>query len=488
MSKSLSKLGARISPLALALTLAFPLGAAAASKPAAKPMHEQLQAEIDQLKMELAELKKMVMQKAATPAPVVVQAPPPPAPAPVAMVDPVDFNRIKVKVEAMEDSQESSGFKGFKVSGIMDAAYLFNQRAHRGSLMFLNNQDGGETNDLTQDGWGYDNSNFGGVSIKFEKELSGGVMSMLSLRPRKSATGTGVPNIVEEATLTIPLPERMFAVVGKLISFNGYEYADVFQNKSITHNLLWDFGGPSFITGAGLNFTVSGVAFKTMLGNLNSYRDLPGNNNSGLHWRGDVTLGEFSGWGASGMHGKLSGQRYNYAEADYWYTRGDLTLNAQIEGSWHRNGAFNGGDASHTGVSALAAYKLSPEWEAHIRGDWLSNTKNGGGNPAILIGGLCPDDGSGTATLAQRCGDYRNGFGPGVVFNSTSGLWELGDINRGTKRTALTLGMNYQFHDNGLVKIEYRYDHSDLNSFVDQKDGSYKKSNSLFGVQTVVKF
>lgn len=487
MSKPRLKMSAKISPIVLALALAFPFAAEAATKPAPKPTTEQLQAEIDQLKTQLAELKKMVMEKVATPAPVIVQAPPaPPAPPSAPSVDVSEFNRIKVKVEAMEDTQESSGLKGLKISGIIDPTYIFNQRAHRGAFQFLNNQGGAETNDLTQDGWGYDNSTMGGVSIKFEKDLGGGILSMLTLRPQKSASGTG--SIVEEATLTVPLGNGMAAVAGKLISFNGYEYVDAFQNKSVTHNLLWDFGGPSFVTGAGLNFTVSGVAFKTMLGNLNNYRDLPGSNNSGFHWRGDVTIGEFSGWGVSGVHGKIFGHRYNYLEADYWYTRGDLTLNAQLEGSTHANAAFNGGDASHTGISALAAYKLTPEWEAHIRGDWLSNTKNGGGNPAILIGGLCPDDGTGTATLATACGDYRNGFGPGVVFNGTSGLWELGNINRGSKRTALTLGMNYQYHDNGLLKFEYRYDHSDLNSFVDQKDGSYKKSNSLFGVQSVLKF
>ena len=489
MTKPILKMSAKISPMVLALALAFPLAANAANKPVPKPTTEQLQAEIDLLKTQLAELKKMVMEKAATPAPVIVQAPPPPAPAP--SVDVSEFNRIRVKVEAMEDTQESSGMKGLKISGIIDPTYIFNQRAHRGAFQFLNNQGGAETNDLTQDGWGYDNSTMGGATIKFEKDLGGGILSMLSLRPHKSASGTG--SIIEEASLTVPLGNGMSAVAGKLVSYNGYEYSDAFQNKSVTHNLLWDFGGPSFVTGAGLNFTVSGVAFKTILGNLNNYRDLPGSNNSAFHWRGDVTIGEFSGWGVSGVHGKIYGQRYNYLDVDYWYTRGDLTLNAQLEGSTHRNAAFNGGDASHTGISLLAAYKLTPEWEAHIRGDWLNNAKNGGGGPAMLtdvcasgvtdsISGNCPD-----GTPPALYGDYRNGFGPGMV-SSGFGTWVLGDMNRGSKRTALTLGLNYQFHDNGLLKFEYRYDHSDLNSFVDQKDGSFKKSNSLFGVQTVVKF
>lgn len=485
MTKPFTKLSTTISPLVLALALAFPLGASAATQTTAKPSAAQLQSEIDELKKQIAELRKLVMEKAAAPVPVMASKPPAPAPAPVATVDPAEFNRVRVKVEAMEDSQEANGIKGLKISGMIDPVYIYNDRASRGSFLFLNAQDG-EVNDLSQDAFGYDNSNFGGVSIKFEKDLGGGMMAMVNLRPQKSATGSAT--IVEEALLTVPLGGGMAAVAGKAISFNGYEYTDSFQNKSITHNLLWDFGGPSFVTGAGLNFKIGSMAFKTIVGNLNTYRDLPGDDNFGAHWRGDITLGEFSGWGISGMHGQIYDSSYNYLEADYWYTRGDLTLNAQIEGSKMKNGAFNGGNATTTGVSVLAAYKLTPEWEARIRGDYLDNGKNGGGGPAVVFGGLCPDDGTGTATPAATCGDYRNGFGPGVNYNAAAGIWELGNINKGTERTALTLGLNYQYNDNGLLKFEYRYDHSNLNSFVNDKGTNYKNSNSLIGVQTVVKF
>ena len=174
MTKPFLNLSTKLSPLVLALAFAYPLGASAATQATAKPTTEQLQSEIDELKKQLAELKKMVMEKAAAPAPVIVQTPPP-APKPVAVVDPAEFNRIRVKVEAMEDSQEANGMKGLKISGMIDPIYIYNARAHRGSFQFLNAQDG-EVHDLKQDAWGYDNSNFGGVSIKFEKDLGGGMM------------------------------------------------------------------------------------------------------------------------------------------------------------------------------------------------------------------------------------------------------------------------------------------------------------------------
>ena len=512
MSKPFSKRSTKISPIVLALTLAFPLAATAATKPA-KPTTEQLQSEIELLKAQLAELKKMVMEKAATPAPIIVQAPPPPPAKP--SVDVAEFNRIRVKMEAMEDVKESSGFKDFKVSGFLDPTYIFNQRAHRGSVLFLDTQDG-TPNDFTTNAFSYDNSNFGGATIKIEKELDGGAKAMMTLRPHKSGSTT----IVEEALLTIPLDDGIKLIAGKQISWNGYEYVNAPDMKNITHNLLFDFGGPYYVVGGGLTFKFAGMDFKTLAGNLNTHRDVPGSKSRGLHWRGDVGLNEFSGWGASGMHGKVGGQNYNYGEVDFWYTKGDLTFNAQLEGSRHKASAYNGGDASHIGVSALAAYKLTPQWEAVVRGDWYNNSKNGGGGPAFVFGdcsvgtvpvtvnldldssgvigdilgelGIAVDadgDGIQDTVAAGGCGDNRSGFGPGMVDDGTgTNTWVLGDPNRGAKRTALTLGLNYTLSDNALLKFEYRYDRSDINSFFDFNANNYKKSNTVFGVQTVVKF
>lgn len=247
------------------------------------------------------------------------------------------------------------------------------------------------------------------------------------------------------------------------------------------------------MTGVGLKFDLAGFAFQTMVGNLNSNHDLPGSRNSGFHWRGDYELSEFDGWALNGMHGHLYGTSYNYWEADYWYAKGDLTMGAQVETSKHKNQAFNGGDASHVGLSGSLAYKFTPRWEGVVRADWLDNHKNGGFGPAFYWGeddgtqGLCPDDGTGTA-FATSCGDYRNGFGPGAVFNTASGMWELGDPNRGAKRTALSFGLNYTLNESTLIKFELRHDRSDLYSFYNLSDGSYKKTNNTFAVQTVVKF
>ncbi len=469
-----------LSPIALALALAFPVAANAAASNA------DLQKEIDMLKAQLAEIKKLVVQQAAKP-----------APAPVANNDTAalkaEVAAMRVKMDAMEDAKTEAGFDGIKVSGYIDPTYMYSKRAGRGQFLFMNPMDG-EMNDLSTDGSGYMNSNLGGVTLKIEKSFDNGMMATLKLRPHKGANTT----LVEEAYGTVPFGEDGLKVLaGKMNSFNGYETIDATDLKTVTHSLGYDFGGPWFMTGAGLTFDALGFTWKTIAGNMNSDTDLPSkaNHNRGFHWRGDMELSEFAGWGASGMHGTVYGESYHYGEADFWFNRGDWTFNGQLEASKWKNSAANGKDASHLGASFLAAYKLGDGWEAVARADWLDNHKNGGGTPVLSLGNACAastDEGAGCpdgfdVTNSGAFGDYRNGFGPGMFFDDVNG-WILGNGDKGAKRSAITLGLNYQYHENALLKFEVRHDMSDLYSFYDWKDKDFKKSNTTFAAQTVIKF
>src|SRR6266403_1268306 len=49
-----------------------------------------------------------------------------------------DVNRIKVKVEGMEDQQETNGFRNLKISGYADPSYIYNRNTHRSSFVFMN--------------------------------------------------------------------------------------------------------------------------------------------------------------------------------------------------------------------------------------------------------------------------------------------------------------------------------------------------------------
>ena len=224
-----------------AVILAFPVAAMAQST-------QELKSEIDALKAKLQQLEKLIEKQSAAAAA---------APAANA-VDPAEFNRIRVKVESMEDAQETQGFKGLKISGFIDPTYIYSKSNGKGSALFLNNNYSddptGAINDLSQDTFAYYNSYFGGVTLKFEKELENGVKAMVSLRPRRTVANTyDFGSIIEEALVTLPFDGLAWRVIaGQQISWNGYEYVQSNLKKNITANLLLDFAGPGFVTGAGI--------------------------------------------------------------------------------------------------------------------------------------------------------------------------------------------------------------------------------------------
>jgi len=60
--------------------------------------------------------------------------------------------------------------------------------------------------------------------------------------------------------------------------------------------------------------------------------------------------------------------------------------------------------------------------------------------------------------------------------------------DKGANRYALAVGFNYLLTPNTTLKAEYRLDRANLPVFLDTKDGSFRKSNSLLGASVVVSF
>jgi hypothetical protein len=48
--------------------------------------------------------------------------------------------------------------------------------------------------------------------------------------------------------------------------------------------------------------------------------------------------------------------------------------------------------------------------------------------------------------------------------------------------------VNYLLTPNTTIKTEYRYDRANVPVFIDAKDGTFRKSNSLLGASVVVSF
>lgn len=484
--------------IAIAIASAFPAVAAAQS-------NKELKAELEALKSQVKRLEALIEKAGAQAAQASTQAAEAGTQAAAAStqasaavasaaraadsgVEVAEFNRIRVKTEAMEDAAEVNGFKNLKISGYVDPTYIHNRNAKTSSFVFLNNNS--DVNG-SGEGFGYDNTFFGSAMLNVEKELEGGTRFKLSLMPSKStASGYNWGNLVHEAFVSVPLDgpgTRLIA--GQVADWAGYEYIPSNLNKLITHNLLFDFSAANFYTGAGMEIASGKWLGKFMVGNLNRARiDTARQQAPGLFYRVDYAKGEFNGFGFSGIHAgfddKTEFGRLDLLEVDGYFTRGDWNLQGQLSYGRQKSTPFNGfaGDrAQWWGLSTLASYKVTPRFETIARFDYINNKKNGGGVFGSTFGGVCLD----TTGSEANCPDGRNGFGSGMTFDGTD--WLVADPSSGSNRSALSLGVNYALLPGVNLKGEYRYDRSTGKVFK-TSDEQYRRDNQLLGVSTVVSF
>ena len=391
-------------------------------------------------------------------------------------VDPQEFNRIKIKAESTEDAVESSGLKGFKVSGVMDPTFIYSQGQNRSGFNFLNNFDGLNPTNT----YAFDNSSFGSAVLDIQKETDGGNKWRLTLAPHKSGGSAYRPgSIVHEASVSIALTdEKTRLIAGQIPDWSGYELTAANQNPLVTHNLLFDFSAVTFYNGAGMEIIRGPWTTKFLLGNVNQSARESGDKDPALVYRVDYAIDEYSGIGLWGGHSFSSSSaeatagRFDMLEVDGYFTRGQLTLQGQVGGGRHQGKAANGGDAQWWGLSGLAGYKVTPRTQFVARYDFINNAKNGGG----MFGGV-----GGTANDNGSFGDSRNGFGPAWVDGAQL------DLDTGVNRYALSVGVNYLINPTTTLKTELRYDGANGAVF-SQPDGSFKNNNLLFGTSIVVSF
>ncbi|HEX5355132.1 MAG TPA: DUF3138 family protein [Aquabacterium sp.] len=466
-------------PVALAVCAAFPA-------PALADTNQDLLNELRALKARVSELEKKIEAQAGKQAE---------APAPgMTPEQQQDFNRIAVKAEALEDSRDMLGFKGFKVSGYMDPTFVFNQRQHRAGFQFLNSVgDGGYT---------YDNSYIGSAAIDFVKETEGGSRWRLTLSPQRStqAVSEGSASILHEASVSVPLTDLQTRfIAGHIPDWSGYEYLQPTLNKLITHNLLFDLTLPTAYTGAGLELTRDKWIVKGVVANMNASKRSANEKTPVLAYRVDYAKGEFQGFGFAGVHGKAHNgkafddngdaainpitseaystrdTRVDLFEFDAYFIRGDWTVQGQASWGRQQKASITANpdtgelrNAIWTGLSGLVAYKFDPRLEGIVRFDRIFNSKNGGG------------------LLTYASADDHNGIGPAQVYLDDGVTLE--NANKGIDRAALTLGMNYAFNLSTVFKLEYRYDWASGPVFLDTKSGDYKKNNQLLSTAVVVSF
>jgi len=451
----------------------------------AKPLASgDLAQQLSALKDRVAELEKA--QKAA-------------APAGMTPEQLQDFNRITVKSEALEDWRDAAGLKGFKFSGYMDPTYVYNFAKERGTFQFLV--------PASSEGYGYDNSYFGTVSLDIQKETEGGTKFHVNLIPKRGTGDFNDNSIVNEASVWIPLGSlntKLFA--GQVPDWSGYEYQSPVQNLLITHNLLFDFTLPYFYTGAGIELVNPRLDLKLMLANFNSSIRQIGEHVPAFVFRGDYTPKgtDYWGFGFAGGFGYKANTRafvdsgYGFdpstgaaleadgvtpvstkdtpfftAEVDGWYTRGAWTVDGQVSVGTQQRAAISANaegrlrDAQWWGASVLVGYKFTVRLQGIARADFIYDQKNGGG------------------LLDWTEVDPGNGVGPDQ---------EGGSPNKGADKYALTLGLNYGFNSNVTFKAEGRLDGATERVFGNKdalaggSNPRYHRLNSLLAGQVVFYF
>jgi Protein of unknown function (DUF3138) len=460
---------AALRPVALAAALLIPMLASAQGAPA------DLGREVKALKDRVEELEKKL------------EAQPAQSQGGMTADQQQDFNRIAVKAEALEDARDMSGLKGLKISGYMDPTFVYNQRQDRAGFQFLNS--------VADGGYSYDSSYFGIAMLDLVKETDSGSRWRLTLVPQRStqAVSEGSASMLHEASVSIPLTDLQTRfIAGHIPDWSGYEYLQATLTKTITHNLLFDLTLPTAYTGAGMEITSGKWIVKSVLANMNASKRAATEKAPVIAYRVDYAKGEFQGFGFAGVHGKAANfsenlldgngdpvaqrdSRIDLFEFDAYFIRGDfaaqgqISLGRQLKASISPDpdsGALR--TASWTGLSALMAYKFEPRFEGVVRMDYIFNKKNGGG------------------LLTYTGTDGINGIGYDQTDADEDG--NADNTEKGVNRGALTVGLNYAFNMNTVIKCEYRYDWATGKVFEDAKTGEFKKNNQLFSTAVVVSF
>ena len=470
-----------VKPLIAALALAIPCAAVA------QVDNAELLRELQELK---AKVKALEDKMNAVAAPVAEGAEAPVADERIEQTA-TEVSKVKLKVEQMETAKEESGFAGIKISGYADPTYIYNQRRRTNSFVFLNNF-GGSSDDLGENVYGYDNSFFGSIFLRFEKEFESGAKGIIEIMPKKGYDDAN-NNIINQAIFSLPIKPNIKLFAGQVGSWQGYEYQAATLRKNITYNLLYDYAEFTYMTGAGLEFTPQGkLSGKVMIGNPATLARNYSNRSTGIHGRLDYALNDYAGVGGTIYRGKLFDNNLINVQADFFHNKGDWSFSGQLDyGKWDK-AATNGLNAEWIGVSALAGYKFTPRAEGVLRADYIKNSKNGGGMPGnVFKETFVQSDTNGDGVIDALddpafsvLNDPFSGFGPEI--DTGTGLPV--DANKGANRYALTATFNYLLDTNVTLRAEYRLDGSSLRTFLNTKDGSYSKTNSLFGLQLIYFF
>lgn len=367
--------------------------------------------------------------------------------------------RLEQKMDLAEDEAEKSGFKGVKISGVIEAAY--------------------KTDDLAR------SQNFGSSAGYFDEH------AMLQITKATQGEGVdwtlrllpGASQLVNEASVTVSLDKDNRIIGGLMPDFQGYEFAfananPALGNQLLSHNALFDLATAVSYSGVGMSHTLGNGAYalKWLVGNVDPGYDAaggpavdsPNRRTTGLAYRLDWFISEFAYLGLSGVHG-TGNREFSILSLDGGYQYGNWAFNAHALAGSQERAAASGERAQWYGISGLVGYKVTPRLQLLARADFLNNQTHGGGTYGYNAGG-----------------DGFTGLGPNLDSTGNPVLDGSGNLV-GANVTRFTLGTNYQISTNTQWKLEYRNEQSTGHNFVDA-DGHFKRERNSAGTSLVVSF
>ncbi|WP_322056918.1 DUF3138 family protein [Paraburkholderia sp. J63] len=427
----------------------------------------------------------------------------------------------QMKVDTLTDAATTGPIAGLSVTGYLDPTYIYNRDLGSSSFLFANHENA----------YQYFNSSFGDLYLDIKKTFGVGPLAPsaeITLMPNRgngitqlmNEHGSSSSNILNTAFFTVPLSMTTSVSAGLMSSFGGYELQPSNQMLTLTHGLLYDFSDPGSYVGVGLNYMGEGSnwAWKFMLGN-EQFRTAGAQMQTGTNalgdpvttsnrvptftarvdyaWSGALDIGgsfnigrqtlmqgmDASGNTLPGVYG-VGGQSsspfgtFFFGEADLTYTTADIQYNAEIDYGQQQHAAYNGGQAQWYGLSLLANRKFRLPYVGRMgvtaRYDVLANQKNGGGASSIVLNGngMDPYNGFGIGASCLAASQAGGGYG-----------FEC----KGAVRQDVTLDLLFYPTQQLTVKVEYRHDWSTQDTFL-RSDGSYGRSNDLFGTQLIYSF
>ncbi|QBR03342.1 DUF3138 family protein [Paraburkholderia pallida] len=427
----------------------------------------------------------------------------------------------QMKVDTLTDAATTGPIAGLSVTGYLDPTYIYNRDLGTSSFLFANHENV----------YQYFNSSFGDLYLDIKKTFGVGPTAPsaeISLMPNRgngitqlmNEHGSSTSNILNTAFFTVPLSMTTSVTAGLMPSFGGYEVQQSNLMLTLTHGLLYDFSDPGSYVGVGVNYMGEGSnwIWKFMLGNeqfrtagaqlqtgTNALGDPVTTSNrvptftarvdytwsSALDIGGSFNIGRQSLMqgldangntlpGVYGVGGQASSPfgAFFFGEADLTYTTADIQYNAEVDYGQQQHAAYNGGQAQWYGLSLLANRKFRLPYVGRMgvtaRYDVLANQKNGGGASSIVLNGNGMDP--------------YNGFGIGAsCLAASKAAGGYGFECKGAVRQDVTLDLLFYATQQLTVKVEYRHDWSTQDTFL-RSDGSYSKSNDLFGTQLIYSF